>query len=356
MNRNRNQSSQPQHPEPVLEFGPGGVVIKGQEIIPLPLPGDLPVVITIWAARLPQGWVSGSEGRLDVNPERRWHWPPRSSGQLSPSRAAAIGFELSRIIHQYQIASFPAAQRRLAQRLHQVLRLFREQAGQLMSIIPESVEEPAAPDLRPETPATPAPSPAPAAPAESMAKPVPASAGPPPETTKQKTPGATAKPGRKKHDPDTASLPDAPAPVPPPVASLPVPVSDSRTAAVIPGLRRPRRNRAILRLLAETGIQQQELITLNLSDISDEGLLTVRKRAGIRPRRITLSPDCRRALNEYIRLERPASTALFPASPALFLSSQSVPDSEGRLSPALVHYIAGLGLPYGKIRLPLRRN
>ncbi|MGI8728903.1 MAG: tyrosine-type recombinase/integrase [Solirubrobacteraceae bacterium] len=112
---------------------------------------------------------------------------------------------------------------------------------------------------------------------------------------------------------------------------------------------RPLRDRAIVHVLLSTGLRREELVTLDLAQVSprDPGLLREAKRARLvgvvgkdgTTRTVFLSADARTAVAEYVELERPGD-ADGPAA-GLFLSAVSIASRRpgGRLSPRAVNSI-----------------
>ena len=88
-------------------------------------------------------------------------------------------------------------------------------------------------------------------------------------------------------------------------------------ASTAPGIR----NRAIVHVLAETGVRRGELTALRLEDLSiDEGLLRVR---GSSPRVVAMGPEARHWLERYLREARPALAARGRPTRALFLGTRN---------------------------------
>ena len=115
------------------------------------------------------------------------------------------------------------------------------------------------------------------------------------------------------------------------------------------GHSRPLRDRAIVHVLLSTGLRREELVTLDLTQVSpsDPGRLREAKRArlagvagkGGTTRTVFLSADARTAVAEYVELERPGDAA--GPAPGLFLSAVSIASRRpgGRLSPRAVNLI-----------------
>ena len=115
------------------------------------------------------------------------------------------------------------------------------------------------------------------------------------------------------------------------------------------GHSRPLRDRAIIHVLLSTGLRREELVTLDLTQVSpkDPGRLQEAKRArlvgvigkGGTTRTVFLSADARTAVAAYVELERPADAS--SDATALFLSAVSIASRRpgGRLSPRAVNLI-----------------
>jgi integrase len=113
---------------------------------------------------------------------------------------------------------------------------------------------------------------------------------------------------------------------------------------------RPLRDRAIVYVLLATGLRREELVRLDLAQISpntSEGLRAAKKAKvsevrgkGRTSRHVYLSADARAALADYLQYERPRDTGDEQAS-ALFLSAASIGSrrTNGRLSPRAVNLI-----------------
>jgi len=72
---------------------------------------------------------------------------------------------------------------------------------------------------------------------------------------------------------------------------------------------RPRRNRAILALLYYSGLRVSELCALRLDQYDGTNLLNITRKGQARTRRLYLSTDCRRYLDDYLQTERAADCA-----------------------------------------------
>lgn len=115
------------------------------------------------------------------------------------------------------------------------------------------------------------------------------------------------------------------------------------------GHSRPLRDRAIVHVLLSTGLRREELVTLDLAQVSpgDPGRLREAKRArlvgvagkGGTTRTVFLSADARTAVAEYVEFERPSDAS--DHASALFLSAVSIASRRpgGRLSPRAVNLI-----------------
>jgi len=112
---------------------------------------------------------------------------------------------------------------------------------------------------------------------------------------------------------------------------------------------RPLRDRAMIFVLLSTGLRREELVQLNLDQLTPApiGDLRVAHRAqltrvrgkGKTERVVYLSADARTALADYLERERPYDTAL--SSSAVFLSAAGIPSRQpdGRLSVRAVNHI-----------------
>jgi len=115
------------------------------------------------------------------------------------------------------------------------------------------------------------------------------------------------------------------------------------------GHARAMRDRAIVYVLLSTGLRREELVTLDVSQVSprEPGLLREAKRArltavigkGGTTRTVFLSADARAALADYLEHERPRDASA--DAPAVFLSAVSVASRRpgGRLSPRSINSI-----------------
>ncbi|MGH3529657.1 MAG: tyrosine-type recombinase/integrase [Pseudonocardiaceae bacterium] len=113
---------------------------------------------------------------------------------------------------------------------------------------------------------------------------------------------------------------------------------------------RPLRDRAMVYLLLATGLRREELVRLDLTQVTPStpaGLRAAKKAkiSGVRgkgrtSRHVYLSADARTALADYLDHERPRDTGDEQAS-ALFLSAASISSrrADGRLSPRAVNMI-----------------
>ena len=131
--------------------------------------------------------------------------------------------------------------------------------------------------------------------------------------------------------------------------------------------RRPWRDRAIVFVFLSTGLRREELVRLDLDQLSPAtpAALRLAHRArisrvqgkGQTERAVFLSADARAALADYLERERPADADAH--SPVLFLSARGLAEcaSDGRLSPRALNLIlAQIGRwPDSEQRDPARR-
>jgi integrase len=117
--------------------------------------------------------------------------------------------------------------------------------------------------------------------------------------------------------------------------------------------RRPLRDRAIVYVLLSTGLRREELVNLELDQVSPatpEALRAARQARIMRvrgkgktERTVFLSADARSALADYLERERPrdAEQPQEEKTPALFLSAAGIParSADGRLSPRAINLI-----------------
>jgi len=115
------------------------------------------------------------------------------------------------------------------------------------------------------------------------------------------------------------------------------------------GHSRPLRDRVIVHVLLSTGLRREELVTLDLAQVSprDPGRLREAKRArlagvagkGGTTRTVFLSADARTAVADYVELERPGDAG--DRAAGLFVSAASIASRrpDGRLSPRAVNSI-----------------
>lgn len=83
---------------------------------------------------------------------------------------------------------------------------------------------------------------------------------------------------------------------------------------------RDRRDEAIVRLMAETGMRAGEVVALEVADVSlDRGLVTVRRGKGFKGRIAPFGPQTGRAIDRYLRARR---THLLAQGPALWLGDR----------------------------------
>lgn len=113
--------------------------------------------------------------------------------------------------------------------------------------------------------------------------------------------------------------------------------------------RRPLRDRAIIYVLLSTGLRREELVRLDLDQVSPRTPVALRgarqgriarvQGKGNTERTVFLSSDARLALAEYLERERPRDVA--PETTALFLSATGIPAraADGRLSPRAINLI-----------------
>jgi integrase len=110
---------------------------------------------------------------------------------------------------------------------------------------------------------------------------------------------------------------------------------DTRAAA--------KRNFAIVRVFAETGLRRRELADLDLNDFEngDSPTLWILAKGRRQKERVGISPKCAAAIEEWIKDDRPKCS-----SPALF--TNLIPGRYGRLSPTAVYdLIVALGKKAG---------
>jgi len=112
---------------------------------------------------------------------------------------------------------------------------------------------------------------------------------------------------------------------------------------------RPWRDRAIVFVLLSTGLRREELVRLNLDQLTPNtpaALRTARRARltrvrgkGKTERGVFLSADARAALADYLERERP--TDLTATATALFLSATGIPAraADGRLSPRAINLL-----------------
>jgi integrase len=110
---------------------------------------------------------------------------------------------------------------------------------------------------------------------------------------------------------------------------------------------RPLRDRAMIYVLLSTGLRREELIRLDLDQVSPDTPATLRQARqgriarvqgkGRTERTVFLSNDARLALADYLERERPRDAG--PPATALFLSATGIPEraADGRLSPRAVN-------------------
>ncbi|MGI8688569.1 MAG: tyrosine-type recombinase/integrase [Thermomicrobiales bacterium] len=112
---------------------------------------------------------------------------------------------------------------------------------------------------------------------------------------------------------------------------------------------RPLRDRAMVYVLLSTGLRREELIRLDLDQVSPhtpdalrqarQGRIARVQGKGKTERTVFLSNDARLALADYLERERPRDVG--PSTTALFLSATGIPAraADGRLSPRAVNLI-----------------
>jgi integrase len=112
---------------------------------------------------------------------------------------------------------------------------------------------------------------------------------------------------------------------------------------------RPLRDRAIVYVLLSTGLRREELVNVDLDQISPntpaelrrarQGRITRVQGKGKTERTVFLSADARAALADYLERERPRDAS--DQATALFLSAVSLPArfSNGRLSPRAINLL-----------------
>ena len=112
---------------------------------------------------------------------------------------------------------------------------------------------------------------------------------------------------------------------------------------------RPLRDRAIVYVLLSTGLRREELITVDLDQVSPnmpaelrrvrQGRITRVRGKGKTERTVFLSADARVALADYLERERPRDAN--EQATAVFLSAISLParSSNGRLSPRAINLL-----------------
>ena len=113
--------------------------------------------------------------------------------------------------------------------------------------------------------------------------------------------------------------------------------------------RRPLRDRTIVYILLSTGLRREELVRLDLDQISPRTPVALRgarqgriarvQGKGNTERTVFLSNDARLALADYLERERSRDVA--PETTALFLSATGIPAraADGRLSPRAINLV-----------------
>jgi integrase len=112
---------------------------------------------------------------------------------------------------------------------------------------------------------------------------------------------------------------------------------------------RPWRDRAIVYVLLSTGLRREELVQLDLDQVSPnaveelrrarQGRVTRVRGKGGTERTVFLSADARQALADYLERERPDDAG--PEATALFLSARGIParSADGRLSARAINLL-----------------
>src|SRR3954449_136707 len=112
---------------------------------------------------------------------------------------------------------------------------------------------------------------------------------------------------------------------------------------------RPLRDRAIIYVLLSTGLRREELVNVDLDQVSPntpaelrrarQGRITRVQGKGKTERTVFLSADARAALADYLERERPRDAS--DQATALFLSAVSLParSSDGRLAPRSINLL-----------------
>lgn len=72
-----------------------------------------------------------------------------------------------------------------------------------------------------------------------------------------------------------------------------------------------RRDEAVFRVLLDTGLRANELLSLNVEDVAPGGVVTVRHTKGKRPRLVFLGKRTRKALRQYLSKRVDGNQALF---------------------------------------------
>lgn len=114
---------------------------------------------------------------------------------------------------------------------------------------------------------------------------------------------------------------------------------------------RPWRDRAIVFFLLSTGLRREELVNLNLEQLSHQTVFELRKAKQVRVsevkgkgqtyRNVFLSSDARGALADYLAQERYLDVIEGLPTTPLFLSASGIPmrSADGRLSPRSINLI-----------------
>jgi len=125
--------------------------------------------------------------------------------------------------------------------------------------------------------------------------------------------------------------------------------SGSTGSAPLRSHARPWRDRAIVYVLLSTGLRREELVQLDLDQVSPnsvdalrqarQGRVTRVRGKGGTERTVFLSADARQALADYLERERPSDAS--PEATALFLSARGIPAraADGRLSARAINLL-----------------
>jgi integrase len=103
---------------------------------------------------------------------------------------------------------------------------------------------------------------------------------------------------------------------------------------------RPWRNRAIVYVLVETGMRRAEVTSINLNEIDFEKRTLLITEKGGQQRRILISKEGMKAIDDYLTHERGEDAETHAQSNALFLPAATVVNSfSGRLSPTVINSV-----------------